>query len=194
MLVAMSHINKKGKDVNCIRKHDIYMQGQLQSIFTKRISMKKAKELGKKLGLSFNELCMGLISKTWKHYFQHYGDNSDEVSVTLSYTFQSIPMDPLKYEFCNNVAGMTFYMKLCDDFTEACQVNLKHSNMIKKSLIPWGTYVYLWFMVTMQPTAYFLYNTKNAAAARAKFSFLLSNVPGLLKRTTFFGGNVCTRI
>lgn len=103
-------------------------------------------------------------------------------------------MDPLEYEFTNNVAGLTFYMKLEDDIDEACKVNLKESKKIKNSLIPWGTYVYLWFMVTVSPTAYFLYSTKNAAAARAKFSFLLTNIPGLMKRTTYFGGNVVTRL
>lgn len=47
MWVAMQHIYKKGKDVNCIRQHDIYMKGQLEAIFSKRMSMKKSKEKAK---------------------------------------------------------------------------------------------------------------------------------------------------
>lgn len=121
--------------------------------------MKKTKGLSKKLGITLNELVMGLVSKTWKHYFQHCKDETDEVSVTLSYTFQTIEKDPVDYKFYNNVAGLTFYMKLHDDMEEACMLNLKASKQMKNSLIPWGTYVYLWFIVTILPTGYFLHTT-----------------------------------
>ena len=87
MWQAMGQIYQKGPDKNCIRDDPIYMQGQLQAIFGNRMSMKKCKEKAKEYGVSFNELCMGLLSKTWKHYFQHFGDNSDEMTITLSYTF-----------------------------------------------------------------------------------------------------------
>lgn len=50
----------------------------------------------------------------------------------------------MEYKFYNAVAGMTFYMKLCDDMDEAIKVNAQTSKFLKNSMIPWGTYCWIY--------------------------------------------------
>ena len=45
------------------------MSGKINAKILQTVSMKKAKELGKKMGITFNELVMGIISKTVKQHF-----------------------------------------------------------------------------------------------------------------------------
>lgn len=50
--------------------------------------MKKAKLLAKKMGMTFNDIIMGLISKSLKEYFINHKDESKYVTVALPFTFK----------------------------------------------------------------------------------------------------------
>lgn len=49
--------------------------------------MIKAKALSKKMGISFNDLILGIVSSSLKEHFMAEGDNSDEISVAIPFTF-----------------------------------------------------------------------------------------------------------
>ena len=49
--------------------------------------MKKAKALSKKMGLSFNDLILGIISSSLKEHFEANEDDTDEITVSLPFTF-----------------------------------------------------------------------------------------------------------
>lgn len=67
------------------------MSGKYNAELSKQISMKKSKALAKTMGLTFNDLIMGLVSKSIKTHFIAQGDSSEEISVAVPFTFQSIP-------------------------------------------------------------------------------------------------------
>lgn len=49
--------------------------------------MKKAKELAKKMGLTFNDLIMGLVSKSLKTHFVAEGDSTEEIGVAVPFSY-----------------------------------------------------------------------------------------------------------
>ena len=116
------------------------------------VSMKKAKELAKKMGLSYNELCLGVLSKTTKQYFIEQGDpDTSMVSILLPFTFHGIPKNPVDYVYQNNFSSLPFFLDLKEDINEACKLAQIQSNMIKKSIYVFGLYSLLWFYSTCMP-------------------------------------------
>jgi len=69
-------MGKKG-DRNCIKKHSVYMSGNFTCHNSKIVSVKKTKELSKKMGITLNDLIMGISSKVLKQYFVSQGDESE---------------------------------------------------------------------------------------------------------------------
>lgn len=72
--VAINHIYSRTRDINCIKSSDIYCQGVLLTKVGPRLSLAKLKETGKKFGVTLNEVIMGIISKSFKRYFQAFND------------------------------------------------------------------------------------------------------------------------
>ena len=71
---AISYYYKRPYDINCIKKAKFFVSGKYRSRTTKPISLAKGKELAKKMGLTFNDLIMGLTSKALKTHFIANGD------------------------------------------------------------------------------------------------------------------------
>ena len=51
------------------------------------ISMVKAKALCKKMGISFNDLMLGIVSSSIKEHFLAEGDQTKEITVSIPFTF-----------------------------------------------------------------------------------------------------------
>jgi len=49
--------------------------------------MKKSKALAKKMDLTFNDLIMGLVSKSIKTHFIAQGDSSEEIGIAVPFSF-----------------------------------------------------------------------------------------------------------
>ena len=67
------------------------MTGKLVGKITKPIALDKAKEVSKKMGITFNDLILGIISKSFKHYFVEKGDDSTFITVSVPYSLNNIP-------------------------------------------------------------------------------------------------------
>ena len=66
-----------------------------------QMSMKKSLALSKKMGITFNDLTLGILSKCLKLYFVANDDKSDEITIAIPFTFNTIPKSPSNYSFKN---------------------------------------------------------------------------------------------
>ena len=66
--IFMYYLSRKD-DKNCIKPERFYSEGEQRAKAAYEISMNKAKALAKKMGYTFNDIIMGLISKSLKQYF-----------------------------------------------------------------------------------------------------------------------------
>lgn len=82
--------------------------------------MTKAKRVSKSMNISFNDLIMGIVSKSLKLHFIAEEDDSKFISLALPFTFKAIPKNPKNYTFGNFFAGLTLYLDLEIDLTKAC--------------------------------------------------------------------------
>ena len=87
--------------------------------------MRKAKALSKKMGMTINDMMMGLTSKVLKQYFVSKGDSTDTITVGLPLTFKNIAKKVKDYTYGNKFASLTVYMKLIDNFEKASQTCAK---------------------------------------------------------------------
>lgn len=56
-------------DYNCIKKHSRYIDGVFKTCLSEKISMVKAKAKAKSMGVTFNDLVMGIVSCAVKEHF-----------------------------------------------------------------------------------------------------------------------------
>ena len=68
---------KEKDDKNCIKQERFYSAGEQRAMAAKEISMSKSKAMAKKMGYTFNDFMMGLVSKSLKEYFVAHGDDSE---------------------------------------------------------------------------------------------------------------------
>jgi len=78
--------------------------------------MTKAKALAKKKGVTFNDLMLAITSKAVKKYFTHFKDESKEITISLPFSFKTVPHNPKDYRYGNQVAALTYYLTLYDNF------------------------------------------------------------------------------
>lgn len=78
-------------DKNCIKPNGVYMAGKINSHLSSVVSLKKTKEVAKKMNLTVNDLMLGITSKVLKQYFVKMGDNSSSLSIAMPFTFKAIP-------------------------------------------------------------------------------------------------------
>ena len=117
---ALKWYYKHKYDKNCIKRHPKYMTGKMVGKITKPIALDKAKEVAKKMGITFNDLVLGLISKCIKHYFIAKGDESTYITMNVPYSFNVIPESVEDYRAENNITTLTVYLELEEDFEKAC--------------------------------------------------------------------------
>lgn len=88
---AMKHYMSKKADKNCIKQSGRFMSGNVRSVLGQDISLKKTKEMSKKMNMTVNDLMLGITSKALKQYFVLQGDESKDISITMPFTFKVIP-------------------------------------------------------------------------------------------------------
>jgi len=110
---------KRGPDVNCIKPHLEYMSGKPVAAKSREISVLKTKALCKKYGVTMNDLMLAVITKVLKKHFVEKGDEQEEITLAIPYTFNSIPTNPRDYVFYNNFTSLTLFVKLTSNFQEA---------------------------------------------------------------------------
>jgi len=98
---ALKHYTGRKSDKNCIKQHGVYMSGNFSCHNSETISVKKAKELSKKMGITLNDMIMGMTSKVLKQYFVSQGDKSDSISITMPFSFKIIPEKKEDYTYGN---------------------------------------------------------------------------------------------
>jgi len=64
--------------------------------------MAKSKAKAKQMGITFNDLMSGIVSKSMKMQMISQNDKTDIITMGIPVTFQSIPKDISKYKFGNN--------------------------------------------------------------------------------------------
>lgn len=87
---ALKHYTGKKADKNCIKPNGRYMSGKINSVLSPEVSLKKTKDISKKMNMTVNDLMLGITSKVLKEYFVLQGDSSSELSITLPFTFKVI--------------------------------------------------------------------------------------------------------
>ena len=137
--------------------------------------MKKAKALSKKMGLSFNDLILGIVSSSLKEHFEANGDDTDEISVSIPFTFQTIPKNVEDYKFGNDFVPLTCYLKLEKTIEDGCKSAKKMMDIFKRSWIPAGGYTILKFYAICLPHAFMRHTYFSGGD---KHTIILSNVPG----------------
>ena len=166
------------------------MSGNLNQIQSKQICMKKAKDVAKQMGMSFNDLVLGIMSKSIKRHFIAMNDPTDQISVACPITFKRIPENTKDYWFGNRFATVTIYLSLQDDFKKACKINKERTEFMKNSFILAGTFTGLSFYCTFLPHLFMVNFYKECGS---KHSFFLSNIPGYLK-PVYYGGKPAKRM
>ena len=166
------------------------MTGNLRAELATVISTKKVKESAKRLGVTFNDFMMGLSSSAIKLYFDKQGDKSEYLTVSVPFTFHTVPKDPKDYTFGNNFVALPVYMPLIADFKKACLAIQREVDSLKNSLIPVGCYTMLNFYNQVLPAA-FAYNFSINSAI--KHSLFISNIPAYTKPVTYAGGGQAKR-
>jgi hypothetical protein len=189
-VTSLAYWESHKPDINCIKKHKAHMDGKYNSALSTLISMKKAKEVAKSMGITFNDLILGMTSKSLKQHFVKCGDPQTEITLTLPFTFNSIPKDHTKYKYGNDFIALPLYLKLEMDFAKACEDAKRKMNQMKNSLLPGGFYMLVWWYTACLPAAF----TANVLFdSGKKHTICLSNVPGFTKPVTYGDGGVCTR-
>ena len=101
------------------------MSGNFTCHNSKIVSVKKTKELSKKMGITLNDLIMGISSKVLKQYFVSQGDDSEQLTMTMPFTFKAIPENRDQYTYGNKFVSLTVYLKLIDNLEKACEMAKK---------------------------------------------------------------------
>jgi hypothetical protein len=183
--LCVTYWESKRPDKNCIKKDRNYLSGVMKAGVTETISMKKAKEVSKKMGATFNDMVMALVSQTLAQYFKQKKDESTYVTASLPFSFGCIPHDHDEYTYGNSFSSCCLYLELKENFDDAIEEARKKSNFLKKSLLPAGFYTMTWLYNAIMPVkwASHIYDTSGK-----KQSILVSNVPGYVKPVKYFGG------
>ena len=63
---ALKHYISRKPDKNCIKPNGVYMAGKVRSVLGKEVSLQKTKDMAKKMDMTFNDLVMGISSKSLK--------------------------------------------------------------------------------------------------------------------------------
>ena len=141
------------------------------------MSTSKAKKLAKSTGNTFNELIMAIISTSLKEYFVAHKDETTNVTVSVPFSFRTIPTKKTDYRYGNAFASMCLYLNLESKFEDALKMARKISNeQIRR--FPGALYILTKIEVTF-------FSIKGLCSVLKtygkKHSFVLSNVPGFME-------------
>ena len=183
-LGGFKHWLARKPDINCIKKHGFYHSGHLHSSNSVVLSLSKVKDVAKKHRATLNDVITALASTTLHEWFKLKGDKKTTISVGLPFAFRNIPRDVHQYEYGNQFVAATLYLKLLEKFEDAIAFSRAEVTRQVKQNSPAG-----WYLL-VKAQQLFYGPAKNAGVNReagAKYTLLLSNVPGFVKPTTIFG-------
>ena len=107
--------------------------------------MQRSKAKAKEIGVTFNDLMLGISTKAVKQHFIANNDPSESITINVPFTFQTIPRDITKYKFGNNFILLTLYVDLKDNLKDACHSAKSMMDKFKNTMIPVGGYTLLQF-------------------------------------------------
>lgn len=183
---ALKHYMSRKPDRNCIKKSGTYMSGNINSSLSPEISVKKMKEQAKLRGVTVNDLMLGITSKALKKYFKLHNDDSKEISLTLPFSFKTIPESPDDYTYGNKFVSLTVYLKLKESLDEACKMAKNMMNTLKNSSQPGAFFTLLEFYGTFMPIQFC---NRVSQTSGVKHSVLLSNLLAHVNQVKYLGGN-----
>lgn len=169
---------RKADDKNCIKKDPYHMNGDVRSVNSKVLSVKKIKAISKKDKVTFNDIMMAVSSTVLKKYFESRGDRTGEVSVTCPFSFKTMPENPKDYVYENDFCSLTVYLPLEQTYKEALSTISAMNKKLRTSLIPAGAYL---FMKAMQTFCSSNYCDKLSRNSGSKHTLLYSNFCTFIK-------------
>ena len=181
---VIKHWKARGDDRNCIKRR-VLLTGEQKSKMATIISLKKAKQVAKDNGISYNDLMLAIVSQSFRNHFDQQGDNTSTITIAMPFAFYKIPRDPDHYTIGNRFATLCLYLDLHSDFKAACADAKKKTDQIKKAMIAPGLFSLLWLYGNVLPTAFYNHVFVEAGA---KCTALVSSVPTFSKPFTMFGG------
>ena len=150
------------------------------------MSTGKIKALSKSKGCTINDVVLALISTSLKDYFVKHGDETGHVTLSVPFTFRSIPQNKWNYKFCNQFAAMQIRLDLEAKFDDAVKRAQKMArNQLKK--FPGAMFLLLKLYVkcfTLKRIS------KLTMDYGEKHSLVLSNIPGLVKPIHLCGNQI----
>ena len=93
---------------------------------------------------------MAITSMTMREYFDLKGDKSNEISMTVPFSFKGVPNYLREYSFGNSFASMTIYMKLESNLEKAIEIAKKLNSSNVKQLSG-GFYILLQLYALFYP-------------------------------------------
>lgn len=121
------------QDVNVVKKHPVYLSGQLQARNMETIDTRKVKALAKKHGATLNDVMLTVSQMTFQKYFEVKGDKSKFMTWAVPISFYGIPERPSDYTYGNKFAGMVIYTDLEKEFNKAITMAKEvTTNQLKK--------------------------------------------------------------
>ena len=188
---TVAYFESRPADKNCIKHQRKYMTGNLNSDLSLAISMRKSKVVAKQMGLTFNDLMLGIIGRALKVHFKKNKDDTDMITMSIPFTFQQISKDRSKWSYGNDFCVLSLYLPLREDLLEACKAAKQQMNAMKNSLIPVATYQVMTFYASCTPHGFMQHFSDSCGA---KHTALFSNIPGFVKPVHFGEGGEATKI
>jgi len=123
-------------DINCIKKHRLYISGKYNAANPVVVSVAKAKEVAKQNKATLNDIMLAVTTKVLKRHFIKMKDDTETITMAVPYSFRTIPQNPKDYVYDNQVVSLTLYVKLTESIKEGIAQSKKIMNEYKYSLIP----------------------------------------------------------
>lgn len=181
------------KDMVCARqeKNGIRqgkpLTGLKKGKISKDYSVEELKVVGRRYGVTINDIIMAVTSQSIKQYLTKKGDTETELfKLSMQFSLREAPESIKEFELKNNFAMMTIPLQLHSDFETGLTKIKKQMDLIKRSFDPFGVY-FLVKITTLLPTV--LAKLVSLDMTR-KISLVFSNVPGPKKPLIISGKTV----
>jgi len=172
-------------DINCIKKHEFYLSGKINSANSVEVSIKKVKKLSKEYKATLNDVMLGLATTVLKKYFATKNDETEYISLSCPFSFKSIPKKVVDYKYENDLTtALSLYVKLTDNVEEGIHQSKKIMDGFKHSLIPMASFVLMMLYRNFGSTQK---NANMLVGAGKKHTMLWSNIPGYLRTVKYAG-------
>lgn len=174
------------REKNVIKKHPVYLSGEIQSRNALTMDTRKVKSMAKKQEITINDLMMTLAQMTFKSYFELKGDPTSNMSWVIPFSFKGIPQKPKDYSYGNKFVGMLLNMNLEKSFEKALHNTTTVVNKTLRNNAA-ATYIANKMYIIFYPHFFMSRVLKNVGE---KATVVFSNVAGFVKPVNFHGCQV----